>query len=193
MTAVAKNGNKWLHIIAKNGNKKIDLLLYWELQSLFCHFWQYFASKSVTMLIINCHKWQFLLTSKLPKMVNEHTWSPCHMMSHDTMQCHMSHDTMQCHMTPCNVTWCHMTPCNVTWCHMTPCNVTGCHMTPCNVTGCHMTPCNATWCHMTSHGNLVIVSTMQYFIFRNLVSRGRCMQLNPPCTLEGRSMIPCQV
>ena len=28
LTVVAKNGDKWLHIIAKNGNKRIDLLLY---------------------------------------------------------------------------------------------------------------------------------------------------------------------
>ena len=62
MTEVAKNGNKWLHIIAKNGNKQNDLQLYRELKSLFCHFWQYFAS-------LNCHKRQLLaLWQKLPKM-----------------------------------------------------------------------------------------------------------------------------
>ena len=56
------------------------LLLYRELQSLFCHFWQYFASQSVKMLAKNCQKW-FLLTSKLPKMANEHSffipWISC--------------------------------------------------------------------------------------------------------------------
>ena len=73
MTEVAKNGNKWLHIIAKTGNKRNDLQLYRELKSLFCHFWQYFAFSSEIMLSKNCQKWQFLLTSKLPKMANEHT------------------------------------------------------------------------------------------------------------------------
>ena len=72
---VAKSGYKWLHIIAKNGNKQNDLQLYRELKSRFCHFWQYFAFSSVIMLSKNCQKWQFLLTSKLPKMANEHTWS----------------------------------------------------------------------------------------------------------------------
>ena len=85
MTEVAKNGIKWLHIIAKSGNKRNDLQLYRELKSLFCHFWQYFAFSSVIilskngnnavqklpkmaiMLFKNCKKWQFLLTSKLPK------------------------------------------------------------------------------------------------------------------------------
>ena len=75
MTKVAKNGNKWLHVIAKNGNKQIDLQLYRELNSLFCHFWQYFGFSSVIMLSKNCQKRQFLLTSKLPKMANEHTWT----------------------------------------------------------------------------------------------------------------------
>ena len=81
MTEVAKNGIKWLHIIAKNGNKQNDLQLYRELKSLFCHFWQYFAFSSVIILSKNGNnavqklpKWQFLLTSKLPKMANEHTW-----------------------------------------------------------------------------------------------------------------------
>ena len=73
MTEVAKIGNKWLHNIAKNGNKQNDLQLYRELKSLFCHFWQYFAFSSVIMLSKNCQKWQFLLTSKLPKMANEHS------------------------------------------------------------------------------------------------------------------------
>ena len=35
MTEVAKNGNKWLHVIAKNGNERNDLELYRELKSLF--------------------------------------------------------------------------------------------------------------------------------------------------------------
>ena len=74
MTDVAKNGNKWLHVIAKNGNKRNDLQLYRELKSLFCHFWQYFAFSSVIILSKNCQTWKFLLTSKLPKMANEHTW-----------------------------------------------------------------------------------------------------------------------
>ena len=56
MTEVAKNGNKWLHIIAKNGNKQNDLQLYRELKSLFCHFWQNFAFSSVIMLSKNCQK-----------------------------------------------------------------------------------------------------------------------------------------
>ena len=50
MTEVAKNGNKWLHIIA---NKRNDLQLYRELKSLFCPFWQYFVSSSVIMLSKN--------------------------------------------------------------------------------------------------------------------------------------------
>ena len=61
--------------VAKNGNKQIDLQLYRELNSLFCHFWQYFGFSSVIMLSKNCQKRQFLLTSKLPKMANEHTWT----------------------------------------------------------------------------------------------------------------------
>jgi len=64
--AIIGNNNNWLQIIAKNGNKMVMLSIYRELESHFCHFWQYFASK-------NCQKWQFLLTSKLPKMRNEHT------------------------------------------------------------------------------------------------------------------------
>ena len=75
MTKVAKNGSKWLHVIAKNGNKRNDLQLYRELNSLFCHFWQYFGFSSVIMLSKNCQKRQFLLTSKLPKMANKHTWT----------------------------------------------------------------------------------------------------------------------
>ena len=63
MTEVAKNGNKWLHIIAKNGNKRNDLQLYRELKSLFCHFWQYFAFSSVIMLSKNGNN----AVQKLPK------------------------------------------------------------------------------------------------------------------------------
>ena len=66
---VAKNGNyllydrscqKWLHIIAKNGNERNDLQLYKELKSLFCHFWQYFASLSCQKFAYDrsCQKWQ---------------------------------------------------------------------------------------------------------------------------------------
>ena len=53
MTEVAKNGNKWLHVIAKIGNKRNDLQLYGELKSLFGHFWQYFASQSSSVIILS--------------------------------------------------------------------------------------------------------------------------------------------
>ena len=45
MAEVAKNGNKWLHIIAKSGDKWNDQQLYRELKSLFCHFWQHLTKK----------------------------------------------------------------------------------------------------------------------------------------------------
>ena len=67
MTEVAKNGNKWLHIIAKNGNKRNDLQLYRELKSLFCHFWQYFAFSSV-IILSKIAKNGNNAVQKLPKM-----------------------------------------------------------------------------------------------------------------------------
>ena len=72
----------------------------------------------------------------------------------------------------------------------------------------HMTPHDITWHHMSHmtlheshditwvtwhHGWQNFSGTIIYFVFRNLVSREKYMQLSPPCTLEGRSIILCQV
>ena len=64
MREVAHSGKQWVchklakvetigctTEVAKNGNNWNDLLLYRERKSLFCHFWQYFAS-------LSCQKWQ---------------------------------------------------------------------------------------------------------------------------------------
>ena len=106
MTVVAIND---CTLNAKNGNKRINLLLYRELQSLFCHFWQYFASQSVIMLAKNCQKWQFLLTSKLPKMANEHS-SQINHHSHFSISCNDYTSPTVCSVVPLFSLFGHQTP-----------------------------------------------------------------------------------
>ena len=124
---------------------------------------------------------------------SHHHWGRVgnHMTAHDITWHHMtSHDTTS-HMTSHDTTW---ESHDITWHYMS-----------------HMTSHDTTWVtwhhmsHMTLHESHDITwvtwhnrwqnfsGTIIYFVFRNLVSGEKYMQPSPPCTLEGRSIILCQV